>query len=91
MTIKRLPYHGPRERREPSMGWLHIWWVSEPGEQPPSRKQYCDKRAVNGILKYWQGSTFAVIKHSFISDTPSVLNTILAPEKPSVLQSILEG
>ena len=92
MNITRLPYHGPKEsQRERTLGWLHMWWIAEPGEQPPSRRQYCEARSVNGIVKYWQKHTFALMQHKFVPDTPSVLDTILAPEKKSVLQIVLEG
>ncbi len=79
VVVKRLPYHGPRESRQENMGWLSIWWIAEcPGSEPPARRQYCSKREVAGILRYWQSACFALMKHEFVSEEPSVLDKILA-------------
>jgi len=77
--VTRLPYHGPREHRDEVHGWLKIWWIgATEGDQPPGRRQYCSRRQVQSILKYWQTSCFCLMKHEYTPDTPGVLETILA-------------
>ncbi len=78
----KLPYHGPKEKREEPKGWLKIWWVAEmPGNEPPSRRQYCSKRQVGSILKYWQSSCHCLLKHEWQAEgVVNVLDTILAEE-----------
>jgi hypothetical protein len=80
-TVTRLPYHGPSEKRIEDKGWLKIWWIAEmPGNEPPARRQYCSRREVRGILKYWQGTCpLTLMKHEYVPDTTSALEKILAP------------
>lgn len=86
--VIKLPYHGPRELREEHKGWLKIWWISDlPGNEPPSRRQYCSKRQVASILKYWQESCQCLMKHEWQAEgVVSVLDTILAndPKLPTL-------
>ena len=81
VQVKRLPYHGPKEAREEGKGWLKIWWIAEmPGQEPPSRRQYCSRRQVQSILKYWQQSCFCLMKHEYVPDVAvSALEKILEP------------
>jgi hypothetical protein len=76
-----IKHYGPKVHKQPeeTMGWLKIWWVGAvEGDQPPSRRQYCSRRQIEGILEYWQRSCFCLLKHEFVPDTPGVLETILA-------------
>ena len=78
-SVMLVPYHGPKEKRVENKGWLKIWWIAEmPGEEPPARRQYCSRREVAGILKYWQSTCpLTLMKSEYRPDVTSVLDKVL--------------
>lgn len=77
-----------KARPVPMMGWLALHWLGS--DPPPDHRQYCQKKEIGGIVKYWERNVFAIMEEPvWVPDELDVLGMILAPEKLSPLQEIL--